>query len=543
MMKEFTQLYVELDQTNKTNEKIEAMRFYFERAAPEDAAWAFYFLSGRKPRQVIPSAKLREWGIEKAGIPDWLYEESRDTVGDSAETIALLLPNNRTDDNTPLHVLVEKELLPLRGADEATQYKAVTEAWARMDYSERLVYNKLITGSFRLGVSQQLVLRALAQVSEMPVDILAHRAMGDWEPTAEFYKSLINPELESDETPIARPYPFHLAYQIEGQPDSLGEVSEWQVEWKWDGIRAQIIKREGQVFMWSRGEDLITERFPEIAEAAVELPDGTVIDGEVLPWYEGRVMPFTELQRRIGRKNLSAKILSEVPVVLQAYDLIELDGRDIREFEFRDRRDNLERVVRDLGGEIIQVTEAVEAIDWNELALIRESSRELGVEGFMLKRRSSPYRVGRQKGDWWKWKIDPLTIDAVLTYAQKGTGKRANLFTDLTFGVWHEGNLVTFAKAYSGLTDAEIRVVDRFVRENTLQTFGPVRMLKPELVFEIGFEAIQRSSRHKSGVAVRFPRILRQRTDKTIEQADSLQSIYDMLDSLQNVRNGQGEEA
>ena len=542
-MKDFTQLYVELDQTNKTNEKIEAMRFYFERAAPEDAAWAFYFLSGRKPRQIIPSAKLREWAIEKAGIPEWLYEESRDTVGDSAETIALLLPNNKTDDSTPLHELVEQELLPLRGADEETQYKAVTEAWARMDYSERLVYNKLITSAFRLGVSQQLVLRALSQVSEMPVDVLAHRAMGSWEPTAEFYKSLINPELEADETPIARPYPFHLAHQIEGQPEALGDVSDWQVEWKWDGIRAQVIKRQGQVFMWSRGEDLITERFPEIAEAAENLPDGTVIDGEVLPWFDGRVMPFTELQRRIGRKNLSAKILSEVPVVLQAYDLIELDGRDIREFEFRDRRDNLERIVNGLGGETIYVTESVEAADWSDLALLRENSRDLGVEGFMLKRRSSPYRVGRQKGDWWKWKIDPLTIDAVLTYAQKGTGKRANLFTDLTFGVWHDENLVTFAKAYSGLTDAEIRQVDRFVRDNTLQTFGPVRMVKPELVFEIGFEAIQRSSRHKSGVAVRFPRILRQRDDKTIEQADSLQSIYDMLDSFQNAGNGQSEKA
>jgi DNA ligase 1 len=542
-MKDFTQLYVELDQTNKTNEKIEAMRFYFERATPEDAAWAFYFLSGRKPRQIIPSAKLRAWAIEKAGIPEWLYEESRDTVGDGAETIALLLPNNKSDDTTPLHVLVEQELLPLRGADEETQYKAVTEAWARMDYSERLVYNKLITSAFRLGVSQQLVLRALAQVSEMPVDVLAHRAMGSWEPTAEFYRSLINPELETDETPIARPYPFHLAHQIEGQPEALGEVSDWQVEWKWDGIRAQVIKRQGQVFMWSRGEDLITERFPEIAQAADALPDGTVIDGEVLPWFDGRVMPFTELQRRIGRKNLSAKILSEVPVVLQAYDLIELDGRDIREFEFRDRRDNLERIISGLKVETIFVTESVEAADWGDLALLRENSRDLGVEGFMLKRRSSPYRVGRHKGDWWKWKIDPLTIDAVLTYAQKGTGKRANLFTDLTFGVWHDGNLVTFAKAYSGLTDAEIRQVDRFVRDNTLQTFGPVRMVKPELVFEIGFEAIQRSSRHKSGVAVRFPRILRKRDDKTIEQADSLQSIYDMLDSFQNAGNGQSEKA
>jgi DNA ligase-1 len=536
-MRDFTQLYVELDQTNKTNEKIEAMRFYFEHASPENAAWAFYFLSGRKPRQIVPSAKLRQWAVEEAGVPEWLYQESRDTVGDSAETIALLLPNNSSVDITPLKVLVEDQLLPLRKSDESVQREAVVDAWSRMNYSQRLVYNKLITGSFRVGVSQQLVLRALSQLSELPVDVLAHRAMGRWEPTPEFFNDLLSPHLESDETPIARPYPFHLAHQIEGDPEQLGELSDWQAEWKWDGIRSQLIKRAGEVFIWSRGEDLITERFPELADAAKDLPDGTVIDGEILPWKDGRVMPFTELQRRIGRKNLSPKILTEVPVILLTYDLLETDGRDIREFEFRDRRSLLEQIIRASEvGEAINVAESVEATDWAHLANTRERSRELGVEGFMLKHRGSPYRVGRHRGDWWKWKIDPLTVDAVLTYAQKGTGKRANLFTDYTFGVWRDGELVTFAKAYSGLTDAEIRVVDRFVRNNTLETFGPVRMVKPELVFEIAFEAIQRSSRHKSGIAVRFPRILRMRDDKPIEDADSLQSIYDMLDSFQNAK-------
>ena len=538
-MKLFTELYVELDQTNKTSEKVEAMRFYFERAAPADAAWAFYFLSGRKPRQIVPSRFLREWAIEMSGIPDWLYLESRDTVGDGAETSALLLPNNSKIDETPLHVLVEQELLPLRGSDPATQREAVTDAWSRMNYSQRLVYNKLISGAFRVGVSQQLVVRALSQLSELPSDVITHRAMGDWEPTEEFFAHLIDPQMDADETPIARPYPFHLAHQIDTQPHELGDISDWQAEWKWDGIRAQVIKRKGEVFIWSRGEELITERFPEIADAASTLPDGTVLDGEILPWIEDRVMPFTELQRRIGRKNLSAKILSEVPVILQVYDLLEINGDDVRALDFRSRREMLEQLIALLPPEsqgVFRTTEVVEAADWNDLASRREQSRELGVEGFMLKRRESPYRTGRHRGDWWKWKVDPLTVDAVLIYAQKGSGKRSNLFTDYTFAVWRDGELVPFAKAYSGLTDAEIRVVDRFVRANTIETFGPVRSVKPELVFEIGFEAIQKSTRHKSGVAVRFPRILRFREDKTIEQADSIETIHEMLDSFQNAK-------
>ena len=538
-MKLFTELYVELDQTNKTNEKVEAMRFYFERAAPADAAWAFYFLSGRKPRQIVPSRFLREWAIEMSGIPDWLYLESRDTVGDGAETSALLLPNNSKIDETPLHVLVEQQLLPLRGSDPATQREAVTDAWSRMNYSQRLVYNKLISGAFRVGVSQQLVVRALSQLSELPSDVITHRAMGDWEPTEEFFAHLIDPQMDTDETPIARPYPFHLAHQIDTQPHELGDISDWQAEWKWDGIRAQVIKRKGEVFIWSRGEELITDRFPEIADAASTLPDGTVLDGEILPWIEDRVMPFTELQRRIGRKNLSAKILSEVPVILQVYDLLEINGNDVRALDFRSRREMLEQLIALLPPEsqgVFRTTEVVEAADWNDLASRREQSRELGVEGFMLKRRESPYRTGRHRGDWWKWKVDPLTVDAVLIYAQKGSGKRSNLFTDYTFAVWRDGELVPFAKAYSGLTDAEIRVVDRFVRANTIETFGPVRSVKPELVFEIGFEAIQKSTRHKSGVAVRFPRILRFREDKTIEQADSIETIHEMLDSFQNAK-------
>lgn len=535
-MRLFTETYVELDQTNKTNEKVEILVSYFERARPEDAAWALYFLSGRKPRQIVPSKKLREWAMELASVEPWLFEECRHAVGDSAETIALLLPFDSNADDTPLHELVERRLLPLRTEPEATKFEAVVSAWRSMDYSQRLVFNKLITGSFRVGVSQLLVVRALSQLSGLAKDTIAHRLMGDWEPTAQFFERLLSPS-GADERPIARPFPFHLAHQIDFPVEELGEVSGWQAEWKWDGIRAQVIRREGQVFVWSRGEDLMTERFPEIATAAGRLPDGVVLDGEILPWVEGRVQPFSLLQRRIGRKNLTSRLLAEIPVALQCYDLLELDGADMRGEPLKIRRRELEKLLASLDAEareVFRLTETVPAKTWKELARKRERSRKLRVEGLMLKRADSPYRVGRHRGDWWKWKIDPYTIDAVLVYAQKGTGKRANLYTDYTFAVWREGELVPFAKAYSGLTDAEIRKVDRFVRDNTKEAFGPVRSVKPELVFELAFEGIQRSTRHKSGVAVRFPRILRWRDDKPPEEADAIESIHALLDASES---------
>lgn len=532
-MKLFTELYKKIDSTNKTNEKVAAMKAYFESARPENAAWALYFLSGRKPRQIVPSKKLRDWAVDLAEIPEWLFEECRGMVGDSAETIALILPNSDRVDDTPLKILVEQRLLPLKKADESAQFEEVVSSWRAMDYTQRLIYNKLISGAFRLGVSQRLVMRALAELSGFEVDVIALRLMGHWEPTAEFFESVISSELESDETPIARPYPFHLAHQIDFPLEDLGKISDWQAEWKWDGIRAQVIKRAGEVFIWSRGEDLITEAFPEIAKAAEALGDGTVLDGEILPFRDEAVLPFNDLQRRIGRKTLGKKLLAEVPVILQCYDILEFEGADIRATPIRERRKLLEKTIVGLPAEeqqTLRPTEIVKAKSWEKLEEIREESRSRRVEGFMLKHADSPYRSGRQRGDWWKWKIDPFTIDAVLIYAQKGSGRRSGLYTDYTFAVWNDENeLVPFAKAYSGLTDKEIRRVDNFVRRNTKETFGPVRSVEPKLVFELAFEAIQRSTRHKSGVAVRFPRIARWREDKTIKDADSLATILDLL--------------
>lgn len=526
-MKAFADLYTALDETTKTNEKVEAMTRYFKSAPADDAAWALFFLSGRRLKQLVSAPKLRAWAVEAAGLPDWLFDESYDAVGDSAETIALLLPPSGSTSDNSLRYWIEERLIPLKALSEDEQRLSMLSAWAELDGQQRFTWNKLITGGFRVGVSQLLLIRALANVSGIHAEVIAHRLMGTWQPTPDFYTALL--ASETSDADLSRPYPFFLAFPIEDSPAPLGDIADWQVEWKWDGIRAQIIHRAGHVAIWSRGEELITERFPELAELGARLPDGTVIDGEILPWKEGAVMPFAQLQRRIGRKTLGKKILSDVPVIFMAYDYIERGSLDQREQPLSERRAVLESLVGALKDDRLLLSPTVQADSWEALTEARERGREQNVEGLMIKRRASPYRVGRVRGDWWKWKVNPFTIDAVLIYAQRGTGKRASLYTDYTFGVWDNGQLVPFAKVYSGLNDAEIRQVDNFVRRNTLEKFGPVRTVKPELVFELAFEGIQRSTRHKSGIAVRFPRILRWRTDKPIEEADSLETIRVLL--------------
>lgn len=529
-MRAFAELYAALDETTRTSEKVAALARYFAAAPPADAAWALYFLSGRKPRQVIGSRRLSEWAIDAAGVPAWLFGECYDAVGDFAETVALLLADTPSavaaGEPASLSFWIEERLLPLREADEATQRAAVLRAWSELDQPQRFLWNKLITGGFRVGVSQRLVVRALAQVSGVEDSVIAHRLMGDWAPSADWYRGLF--ASQRADADVSRPYPFFLAHPLEDDPASLGVLEEWQAEWKWDGIRAQLIRRAGQSFLWSRGEELITERFPELAGAAARLPDGTVLDGEVLPFRDGVVLPFGQLQRRIGRKQLTRKILAEVPVALFAYDLLEVEGRDLRGAPLRERRARLEQIL-DSGDDAIRISPLVSGSTWDELAAARERSREVNAEGLMLKRRASPYRVGRVRGDWWKWKVAPYTVDAVLIYAQRGSGKRASLYTDYTFGVWAGDTLVPFARAYSGLTDAEIREVDAFVRRNTVEQFGPVRTVRPELVFELAFEGLQPSTRHKAGIAVRFPRILRWRRDKPPREADTLEIVRAML--------------
>ena len=527
-MRAFARLYAALDETTATGEKIAALAEYFRSTDPADAAWAVHFLIGRRPKRLVSSIKLAAWSAEAAAIPAWLFEESYAAVGDLAETITLLLPDTGASSDRSLAHWVEERLLPLRGQDDTVQREEMLRAWRELDRRERFVWNKLITGAFRVGASSRLVERALSLASGVPEGAIAHRLMGGWEPTPEFFARLIAPDVRDAD--VSRPYPFYLAYPLEGPVEELGEAAAWIAEWKWDGIRSQLIRRAGRSFLWSRGEELLSGRFPEVEEAGALLPEGTVLDGELLPWRGDSPLPFAQMQRRIGRKVLSRKILDEVPVVLIAYDLLEDKGHDIRAAPLAERRRRLGALLAATpsAGRLL-LSPSVEAADWDTMTGARRRARAVGAEGLMLKRLDSEYGVGRRKGDWWKWKVEPYSVDAVLMYAQPGSGRRAGLFTDYTFGVWDGDRLVSFAKAYSGLTDEEIRRVDAFVRRNTLEKHGPVRVVKPELVFELAFEGIQASPRHKSGIAVRFPRMARWRTDKRAEDADSLERVRALL--------------
>ncbi len=535
-MRQFAALYTALDETTSTLANTRAMTAYLREAPAADAAWALSFLSGRRPKRLIRTSLLQRWAREAAGIPEWLFDESYQQVGDLAETISLLVPDHGTTLDESLDWWVRERILALRDLDEHRQRDAVEATWRELGGRERFVFLKLITGAFRVGVSEQLVIRAVAAVSELPEEVVAHRLMGGWEPSAEFYLQLV--ARDTRDADRSRPYPFYLAYPLEQDPAALGEPAEWQAEWKWDGIRAQVIRRGGSVFVWSRGEELMAGRFPEVEESARLLPEGTVIDGELMPWREEAALPFAMLQRRIGRKAVTRRILAEVPVVLVAYDLLEHDGSDIRGQPLSDRRALLAGLLRHLPAtSAFRLSPIVPFDTWDALVRAREGSRERAAEGLMLKRSSSGYGTGRRRGDWWKWKVDPYSVDAVLIYAQPGHGRRAGLFTDYTFGVWDGDQLVPFAKAYSGLTDDEIRQVDAYVRRHTIDKHGPVRVVEPTLVFEIAFEGLQRSARHRSGVAVRFPRMARWRRDKAAPEADSLQAVLGLLEQAEARQN------
>jgi len=551
-MKAFAELYLRLDATTSSNARLQALQDYFSQAPAEDAAWAVYFLSGGRPRQLVPTRLLRELAVHLSGLPEWLFEESYQAVGDLAETFSLLLPESAYSSDEGLAHWVEEHLLPLRGLPPEVLTERLPALWAQLDRNSLLVCMKLITGSFRVGVSKLLVTRALAQLAGLDAKQVAQRLVGYTDlahrPTAASYRALVAPpNAEEHAQRGGQPYPFFLAHALQQPLEQfdtlLGPVDDWQAEWKWDGIRAQLVKRDGQLWIWSRGEELVTERFPELHALADSLADGTVLDGEIVVWKPDdradaiAVQPFALLQQRIGRKTLGKKLLADAPVVLLVYDLLEWRGEDWRNRPQVQRRRQLETVVENCAREVLRLSPVLTATDWTDLARQREASRSLGVEGLMLKAREALYGVGRTKdlGVWWKWKIDPFTVDAVLIYAQRGHGRRASLYSDYTFAVWDappgspQRSLVPFAKAYSGLTDAEMRSVDGVIRKTTIETFGPVRSVTPSMVFELAFEGIALSKRHKSGIAVRFPRMLRWRQDKPVEEADDLASLQALL--------------
>ena len=528
----FAELIKALGTETKTNVKIRSLIHYFQQAPESDKIWLIALFTGRRPKRTIKTSLLTQWCIDISQISSWLFTECYHTVGDLSETIALLIPDNESQSYTATLAETIVAIKQLGDKTEDDQFQLISSTWKSLNKEERFVFNKLITGNFRIGVSQQLVIQAIASYTQQEPSSIAHRISGKWDPfTISFSELIVGDGVSADPS---KPYPFYLAYGLESSLDELGKPAEWQAEWKWDGIRGQLIKRENELFIWSRGEELMTDRFPEL-HALTSLPNGIVLDGEIMcmqtnGFDDWQPLPFALLQTRIGRKTISKKILQDSPVGFVCYDLLEFEGEDWREKPLAERRKKLEEICLSANASTLQLSPVINVDDWEDLKNIRGRSRENGSEGLMLKRRLSIYQTGRKRGDWYKWKIDPLTIDGVMIYAQKGHGRRSNLFTDYTFAVRDGEQLVSFAKAYSGLSDAEFAEVDAFVKRNALEKFGPVRTVKPELVFEIAFEGIASSSRHKSGVALRFPRISRWRKDKPVSEINTLEDLKKLLE-------------
>jgi len=535
-MQRFTRLFQELDRTTKTSVRRAALARYFASAPPEDATWALRFLTGGRIRRAVSSGRLRAWAAERTGHPAWLVGECHGHVGDLAEALALLLDPPARPIDEPLHVTARRRIEPLPRLDDEGKREIVERTWDEFDPAAVLVWHKLVLGAFRVGVGARTVTHALAEVAGVPVAVMADRLAGRWEPDPERFEALLAPirtgggEGATARASVVQPYPFLLAHPLLEDPDErLGPPEAWLAEWKWDGLRAQVIRRAGRSLVWSRGEERLDRQFPEIVALADVLPDGTVLDGEILAWEDERPLPFQALQRRIGRIEDQPRLFMDVPVVLSAFDLLEIDGEDVRDRPLEERRVRLERLVREVADRSLRISPRLDADTWGEAAARRAAARDLGAEGLMLKRLDSTYGAGRPRGPWWKWKVDPHLVDAVLVLAQRGHGRRASLYTDYTFAVWKEDELVPVAKAYSGLTDEEIRAVARHVRRTTIGRHGPVRRVEPSLVFELAFDGVQRSGRHKAGLALRFPRMHRWRRDKTPEEADTLDVVRALL--------------
>ena len=543
-MKQFAKLVYVLGTSTKTNDKLQALQDYFAVAAEKDKVWVIAIFSGRRPKRIINSTILKGWCMEITGIAPWLFDECYHTAGDLAETISLLLPEPKNENSfVAEHTLSYylETFIRIEKEDELVKKQFITNSWQQMDRNEKFVFNKLITGGFRIGVSQTMIVNALAKSVKVAASVIAHCISGNWNPAVTTFDDLLSETVAA--TDFSKPYPFYLAYAVDEDVTKLEDEKLWQAEWKWDGIRGQIIKRNNDFFVWSRGEELLTEKFPEYNNFKDQLQNGTVIDGEIISLATTakeehfKPLPFAALQTRIGRKTITKKQLTEAPVGFIAYDLLEFNGEDIRYKSMAERRQLLEQLIAQTNHPALHISPVISFLSWPQLGLIRSQSREMGSEGIMLKRKSSPYQAGRKRGDWWKWKIDPLTIDAVMIYAQKGHGRRSNLYTDYTFAVKDGDKLVPFTKAYSGLTDKEFAQVDSFVKRNSIEKFGPVRTVKPDLVFEIAFEGIAASNRHKSGVALRFPRMNRWRTDKKPGEINTLDDLKKML-TIYNQQTG-----
>lgn len=524
-MQGFSELFHDLDGMTKTGDRIERMIAYFKNADSEDAGWASWFLSGNRIQGAVRTRELRVWASVQSGWPVWLIEESYERVGDLAETLSLLIPSNHGGELCSLTQVVEEILIPLVSADAMEKAERIKEAWDRLRPMDLLPFHKLLTGGFRVGVSKGNVCKALAEVGGVQPAVIAQRISGTWDPRTRSFREIIGKESNQDMSFL--PFPFCLASPLQVGPAEIGQTKEWWAEWKWDGVRCQLLHGANRGMIWTRGDESAGESFPELLDLCPHLPKGTILDGEILAWGSEGLRSFSRLQKRLGRKEPGPSILKKEPVCFMAYDLLRLGEEDLRKLSFLQRRQKLEKLFKDTpDGFPIRLSERVTGKSWVELSKMRDQSRDRGVEGLMLKRMDSVYSSGRVKGDWYKWKVDPFVADMVVVGAQMGHGKRSNLYSDYTLAVLDaHGEFVTVAKAYSGLTDEELKEVDRFVRKNITGKFGPVRSVKPEIVFEVAFEGARASGRHKSGVALRFPRIQSWRKDKKPTEVDTLENL------------------
>ncbi|HEX6617481.1 MAG TPA: ATP-dependent DNA ligase [Gemmatimonadales bacterium] len=503
-MRTFARLFRTLEETAEADGKLAALLAYVRAVPPSDAAWAVYLLSGRRPRRLVSPACLRAWAMEAAGIGEWLFEESRRAAGDLAETITLLVSDPAEPAERPLAWWMEQRLLRLSGEDEAIRHSEMLASWSELGRDERFVWNKLVLGAFRPPVAVRILVRALAEVSGLAPGTIDHRLAEPWEPSPEWMERLLAPATRDVE--VSRPYPFQPAAALAGAPASavLGPAGAWIAEWLWVGRRAQLVRRAGRTFLWSREPELLTSRFPEIEAAAAFLPDGSVVDGELVT-TQGK------------------------PAALLAYDLLEELGRDLRDRPLSERRDRLAALIAGTpaAADRLVLSPVLEAADWDAVAALRARARAEGAGGVILKRRAGRY--GGAPDDWLAWRLEPLSVDAVLMYARPGAGGPSGLDAEYTFGVWDGDALVPLARTGSGLSESEGRRLDSFVRRNTLEKFGPVRTVRPALVFELAFDRVVRSARHKAGVAVRGPRIVGWRTDRQPEQADTLERVRALI--------------
>lgn len=528
-MKTLSKLYFNLDATNSTLEKQRILVEFFKAHAKEDTLWLVGLFTHRRSPRIVNTRVLRQWASDVSSTPLWLLEESYHIVGDLAETLALLVSKGKKSSlpNTSLAHWMQT-YQSLQKASELEIKNFVLSMWQQMDYKESFVFHKIITGGMRVGVSDKLMSKALAKFLEKDENEITYRLTGNWKPWNTTFERLFI--LKDKEAALSKPYPFYLAYPVDDDIEKLGAEINWTAEYKWDGIRGQLILRNQNTYLWSRGEEEILNSFPEFKDYAQFNTHDIVLDGELLA-YKDHPLPFNQLQKRLGRKNPGKKICKNIPVFFMVYDVFEYQREDIRHLSLSKRKNIIKQwhQLNALSMPNILLSPELPFSHWKELKTLQSNARENHAEGLMLKKQGSAYLTGRKKGEWWKWKVEPLHFDGVLTYAMRGHGRRANLYTDFTFAVWKNNELITVCKAYSGLTDEELKEVDRFVKKNTLEKYGPVRKVKPELVFEIAFEGIAESNRHKSGLAMRFPRIARFRKDKTIEEADQIENLRNLL--------------